>query len=286
MHEIKNYKENYMKDKCVVLITGASSGFGKEVAKDLIKDGYIVYATARRVELMQDLKEMGGKVLKLDVTNTENVDMVVSTIIEEQGQIDVLFNNAGFGVYGSIENVPLEEIEYQFNVNVFGVARMLQAVLPHMREKKSGKIINTASLVSHLSTPIIGWYAATKHALKGMSDALRLELSPIGIDVVLIDPGAVNTGFEEVAMSNLDKINHAPEYGQAVESVKKYVRTMYKKAPGPQSTVRDVDKAVKAKKPSIRYKTTFDSKLFYAVKKIAPDCLVDAIISNQLKLKG
>jgi short-subunit dehydrogenase len=273
-----------MKDKKVVLITGASSGFGKEVARDLIKDGYIVYATARRVELMTDLQELGGKVLRLDVTDTKNVEDVVAQVIEEQGQIDVLFNNAGFGVYGSVENVPLEEIQYQFDVNVFGVARMLQAVLPHMREQKSGKIINTASLVSHLSTPIIGWYAATKHALKGVTDALRLEVVGIGIDVVLIDPGAVNTGFEEVAMKALDQIEHAPEYIQTVENVKAYIRGAYKKAPGPQSTVNAVVKAIKAKKPALRYKTTFDSKLFYSVKKLVSDKMVDRVISNELKL--
>lgn len=271
--------------KKVILITGASSGFGKDVAHELIKQGHVVYATARRVGLMKDLEALGGKVFKLDVTQQGDIDKVVSTLLDTEGRIDVLFNNAGFGAYGAIEAVSDEQIKYQFDVNLFGVSRMLKAVLPTMRKQKSGTIVNTASLVSHLSTPIIGWYAATKHALKAVSDSLRLEVAHLGINVVLIDPGAVKTGFEDVSVKALEQINHPDDYKSLVSIVKKYISKTYAQAPGPQSTTDCIVKAINSNNPSLRYKTTLDSKLLGFIKKVTPDVLVDKIISSQLKIK-
>lgn len=155
---------------------------------------------------MRDLQDKGAHVLHLEVTDTKEVNKVVEQLITEQGRIDVLVNNAGFGQYGVVEAVSEEQVKYQFDVNVFGMHRLQQAVLPHMRKARAGKIINLASIVSHVSAPILGWYASTKHAIKGMTEALRMEVRDLGIQVVEIEPGAVRTSFEEVAFGTMDDV--------------------------------------------------------------------------------
>ena len=172
--------------KKVVLITGASSGIGKVTAEKLLEKGYVVYATARRLKKMLDLESKGANILKMDVTSDGDVNSVVDKIIQEQGRIDVLLNNAGYGSYSTVENIPMEELKYQFEVNVFGQGRLIKAVLPYMRSQKSGRIINMSSMVGIVSTPLLGWYAASKHATEAMSDALRLELKGTGIDNKLL----------------------------------------------------------------------------------------------------
>lgn len=182
----------------VILITGASSGMGKDTALDLIKKGFIVYCAARRVKEMDDLKLAGGHVLQLDISKDEDIMRCVDQIIEEQGRIDVLWNNAGYGLYGSVEETSLDDAKYQFEVNVFGLARLTQLVTPFMREAKSGTIINTSSIGGKIYAPMGAWYHASKHAIEGFSDCLRLELEPKGINVVIIEPGAIKTEFPEV----------------------------------------------------------------------------------------
>ena len=179
----------------VILITGASSGMGKDAAMHLINQGHIVYGAARRVSNMADIVEKGGHALELDVTNPEQVKSVADKIIEEQGRIDVLVNNAGYAVYGAVEDVSAEDAKRQFDVNLFGLAEMTKAVLPYMRKSKSGKIINISSMGGKMYTPLGAWYHATKHALEGWSDCLRLELKQFGIDVVVIEPGGIATEF-------------------------------------------------------------------------------------------
>lgn len=182
----------------VIFITGASSGMGKDTAMDLIKQGYIVYCAARRVEEMNDLKLAGGYVLQLDISNEQDIARCVNQIIDEQGRIDVLWNNAGYGLYGSVEETSLDDARYQFEVNVFGLARLTQLVTPFMREDRSGTIINTSSIGGKIYAPMGAWYHASKHAIEGFSDCLRLELEPKGINVVVLEPGAIKTEFPEV----------------------------------------------------------------------------------------
>jgi NADP-dependent 3-hydroxy acid dehydrogenase YdfG len=272
--------ENIMK---IVLITGASSGFGKMVAEKLLDDGYTVYAAARSVDKMKDLEQKGAHVLRMDVTDTESVEAGVSQLIEEQGRIDVLFNNAGYGSYGTIECVPLEEIQRQYDVNVFGMARLIKAVLPHMRKRRSGLVINTASIVGHVSLAILGWYASTKHAIEGMSDALRMEVKHLGIDVVIIEPGAVKTEFDKVAFGTLDKVEHPADYQALVKAFRKYSENMYGKCPGPKSTADAVVKAIKAKSPKTRYATTTDAKFLPKLKRLLSDRMFDKAILSKLK---
>jgi NADP-dependent 3-hydroxy acid dehydrogenase YdfG len=266
-----------------VLITGASSGFGKQVALRLLDEGYIVYGTARRVEKMRDIGERGGHVLEMDVTDTAAVNAGVNRIITEQGRIDVLFNNAGYGSYGIIECVPLDEIKYQYDVNVFGMARMIQAVLPHMRAQRSGRIINTASVVGHVSMAVLGWYASTKYAVEALTDALRMEVKRLGIDVVLIEPGAVKTGFDDVAFAALAKTDCPDDYRALVSAFKRFGQAMYAKCPGPESTVKAVLKAIKARRPKIRYATTTDAWILPKVRRLLGARLFDWAILRRLR---
>ena len=261
----------------VVLITGASDGFGHLTAEKLLAKGHIVYATARRTDRMRDLEEKGAHVLHLDVTDTGEVNKVVEQLIAEQDRIDVLINNAGFGQYGVVEAVSEDQLKYQFDVNVFGMHRLQQAVLPHMRKAGSGKIINLASIVSHVSAPILGWYASTKHAIKGMTEALRMEVRDLGIDVVEIEPGAVRTGFEEVAFATLDKVQAPSDYDTVVRGMSNASRNMYKSAPGPESTANAIVTAIEASRPRAVYKTTMDSHILPRIKRLIGDHLYGAM---------
>lgn len=182
----------------VVLITGASSGMGKETAKVLAKQGLKVYAGARRLEKMNNLKKLGIVPIAMDVTKTEDNKKAVDTIMKREGRIDVLINNAGFGLYGAVEDIPMEDGRYQFDVNFFGLVELTRLVLPYMRNQKSGRIVNISSMGGRIFTPFGAWYHATKHAVEGFSDCLRLETKPFGIDVVVVEPGMIKTDFGNV----------------------------------------------------------------------------------------
>ena len=203
----------------VVLITGASAGLGREAAILLGKQGHTVYAGARRVERMADLAAHGVTAMEMDVTKSDDNEQVVSRIIGTEGRIDVLINNAGFGLYGPVEEIPIDEARYQFEVNLFGLAQLTQLVLPHMRAQGSGRIVNVSSMVGKVFTPMGAWYIATKHALEGWSDCLRLEVAPFGIGVVLIEPGAIETEFGDVMVSQLQKIAGDSPYHSEVETL-------------------------------------------------------------------
>jgi NAD(P)-dependent dehydrogenase (short-subunit alcohol dehydrogenase family) len=172
-------------NKKVALVTGASSGMGKAFAKALLTEGMTVYAAARRVEQMADLAEQGAVPLKMDVTREDDLRGAVTRIEQDHGGVDVLINNAGFGMYGAMEDISLGDARYQFEVNLFGMARLTQLTLRSMREKRAGTIINISSMGGKMYTPLGSWYHATKHAVEGWSDCLRLELKPFGIDLVL-----------------------------------------------------------------------------------------------------
>ncbi len=274
---------NYMKPKKVILITGASSGIGRDVAKKLLAENHIIYAAARRTHLMDDLKALGAHIIKLDVTNTDSVNEAVTFIIKNEGTIDVLINNAGFATLGAIEDASLESIEYQFNVNIFGIARMLKSVLPHMRKARKGLVINIGSVAGYISPPIMGWYASTKHALKGITDSLRVEVSPLGIDVVLIEPGAIKTGFKDVSEEYLEKDAPSDDYNAMVEGFKRVLNKTYSKAPGTNTTVKAIVDCIHAKNPKIRYRTTTEAKILPILKSLICDRTFDKIFIRQIK---
>lgn len=232
---------------------------------------------------MNALKYIGAHLLHMDVTNTDSVKRGVSRLIKDQGRIDVLVNNAGYGSYGTIEDIPIEEIENQFNVNVLGCARLQQAVLPYMRAAHSGRIINVASVVSFVSTPVLGWYAATKHAIKGMSDALRMEVSSLGIDVVMIEPGALRTEFDKVAFAALDDVEISGDYTEIVANFVKYSNNMYARCEGPSKTAESIVKAIEARRPKSQYRTTIDAKALIAIKAVLGDRIFDYAVGRTLK---
>jgi len=201
------------------LVTGASSGMGKEIAKRLLRDGYRVYVAARQVDKMRDLEALGAQPLKMDITVESEVEAAVARIIAERGGVDVLVNNAGFGLYGPMEEIGMDEARYQFEVNVFGPARLTQLLLPAMRAKGAGRIVVISSMGGKIYTPLGSWYHATKHALEGWSDCLRLELAPHGIDVIVIEPGIIETGFGDVVAQGLVKRSGTGPYAKLTNAV-------------------------------------------------------------------
>lgn len=205
--------------KKVIVITGASSGMGKAAAIRLIKEGHIVYGLARRVENMAEIEVLGGRALQLDVTNQVQLKEVVGKIIHEQGKIDVLWNNAGYSVMGAVEDVSLEDARQQFEVNLFGVAAMTKAVLPYMREQGFGTIIVTSSVGGKIFTPLSAWYHASKHAIEGWADCLRMELKAFNINVVVLQPGGVATEFSEVLMKPLMERSRNSAYKDFSEKI-------------------------------------------------------------------
>src|SRR5215210_9103357 len=204
----------------VALVTGASSGIGESTALELHKAGYTVYAAARRVQRMEGLAAQGVRVLEMDVTNDESMIDGVKRIIAEAGRIDVLVNNAGYGSYGAVEDVPLDEARRQFEVNVFGLARLVQLLVPHMREQRSGRIINMSSIGGKFYEPLGAWYHATKFAVEGFSDSLRLELAPFGIHVVIVEPGPIVTEWNTLARDSLVETSRGGAYEERAHRVR------------------------------------------------------------------
>jgi len=203
----------------VVLITGASSGMGKSTANILKNQGYIVYGAARRMEEMQDLKSQGIHIVPLDLTKDDSIVLCVNTIIDKEGRIDILINNAGYGSYGTVEDVSIAEAKRQFEVNIFGLARITQLILPKMREHNYGRIVNISSMGGKVYLPLDAWYFATKHALEGWSDCLRLEVKPFGIDVVIVEPGGIKTPWGLIAAESLRETSGKGAYATFANSV-------------------------------------------------------------------
>jgi NAD(P)-dependent dehydrogenase (short-subunit alcohol dehydrogenase family) len=264
-----------------VLITGASSGIGKETARTLIKEGYTVYCAARRVEKMKDLEEIGAHLLEMDVTDEASMTSGVQSILDEEGSIDILINNAGYGSYGAIEDVPIDEARRQFEVNIFGLARLTQLVLPKMRENRYGKIVNISSMGGKIYTQFGGWYHATKHALEGLSDCLRLETEPFGIDVIIIEPGGITTPWGGIAADNLKKTSGNGAYAEAANKAADGLTERYTSEQlSPPSLIADtILKAITARRPKTRYAVGFGARPSIFLRWLLSDRMFDRIIS-------
>ncbi|MBR9859370.1 oxidoreductase [bacterium] len=270
--------------KQVILITGASSGMGKHAACELIKAGHIVYGAARRINKMQDLLESGGHAIEMDITKPEEVQLAVAKVISEQGSIDVLINNAGYAVYGAVEDVPIKEARRQFDVNIFGLAHITQEVLPYMREAKKGKIINISSMGGRMYTPLGAWYHATKHALEGWSDCLRVELEQFGIDVVVIQPGIIKTEFDDVMLEPMMQRSGSGPYADLARAVKKGSEKTYsdKNSSPPEVITKCIIDAVNADQPKTRYAAGKMAKLTIYARKFLPDRVFDKFLKSQM----
>ncbi|WP_423128451.1 oxidoreductase [Gaoshiqia sp. Z1-71] len=267
----------------VVFVTGASSGIGRETARLLVQQGYIVYGASRRMEKMQDLKEAGVHLLEMDVTNEASVSEGIRGIMDAEHRIDILINNAGYGSYGAVEDVPMSEAKYQFDVNLFGPAHLIQLVLPQMRERKAGRIINISSMGGKFGEPHGAWYHATKYALEGFSDCLRMELKQFGIDVVIIQPGAIKTEWDVVAGENLANVSGHTAYKDSASKHIRLLARVYRRGSEPVVVARVIVKAIRSKKPKTRYTAGTGAKLILFLRKILSDKLFDRIMLGQLR---
>jgi short-subunit dehydrogenase len=265
------------------LITGASAGIGKETAKLLLKNRFVVYGAARRTDKMQDLKELGAKVIQMDVSDDDSMVRGLDEIIRNEGHIDILINNAGFGSYGTIEDVPLVDAKYQFDVNVFGLARLTQLVLPHMRKQHYGKIVNITSIGGKVATPLGGWYHASKFAVEGLSDSLRMEVKPFGIDVIVIEPGGIKSEWAGIAVENLNKVSGNSVYKDLIRQMTGALKNMEPKNSEPSVIAEVILKAITVKKPKTRYHAGSMSGMVLTMRKILPDKLFYKVLMSQLK---
>jgi NAD(P)-dependent dehydrogenase (short-subunit alcohol dehydrogenase family) len=240
----------------VAIVTGASSGIGEATARWLQNIGHTVYAAARRVERMEPLAELGVRPVRVDLTDDASMVALVDRVIAETGLVDVLVNNAGYGSYGAIEDVPLSEARRQFDVNLFGLARLTQLVLPHMRSQRSGHIINISSIYGRMSAPLGGWYHSTKFAVEGLSDSLRMELASFGIRVVVIEPGPIRTEWSTIAADNLVATSAGGAYANQAATVAKVLGSSAENpslGSSPDVIARAVAKAVTSRRPRTRY---------------------------------
>lgn len=270
----------------VALVTGASSGIGLDTALRLCEKGFKVYGAARRVELIKPLEEKGGEAVFLDITKEDSVRECVSSILEKEGRIDLLVNNAGFGLGGAVEDVPLEEVRRQFEVNLFGLAEITKQVLPTMRNQGSGRIVNISSMAGRFSSPFLGWYHATKYSVEAFSDALRLEVKPFGIKVSIIEPGLIKTDWGVIAAKNIRKYSESSAYKNDADSVAGFYERNYSKDSGisePSVISKAIVKAATRKNPKIRYSVGRYSKLFIWLKKHIPERFYDFALLKVLK---
>jgi NAD(P)-dependent dehydrogenase (short-subunit alcohol dehydrogenase family) len=274
--------------KSVALVTGASSGIGRATALRLAALGFTVHAAARRLERMSDLVDYGIHVESLDVTDDGSMVTVVDKIVSEHGRIDILVNNAGYGSYGAVEDVPIAEARRQFDVNVFGLARLTQLVLPHMRAQRDGYIVNISSMGGKIWEPLGGWYHAAKFAVEGLSDCLRAEVAEFGIKVVVVEPGSITSEWATISANNLEAISaDTPYRGQA----KLIARGLRKSdtsflASEPEVVAEAIGKAVQRTKPRTRYPVGGGARTFLFAHRVLTDRGFDRFIRLAYRTAG
>ncbi|GGQ54033.1 oxidoreductase [Streptomyces asoensis] len=270
------------------LVTGASSGIGEATALELHRLGYTVYGAARRTDRLRELAGHGIRPLAMDVTDDASMRAGIEKITAETGRLDVLVNNAGYGSYGALEDVPLDEARHQFEVNVFGAIRLAQLALPHMRAQRSGTVVNITSMGGKIHTPLGGWYHGTKFALEALSDCLRLEARPFGVDVVVIEPGGIATEWGGIAADTLEKSSAGGAYAAQATAVASALRSEANaKRNSPPSVIAEaIGKAVTARRPKTRYATGFGARPLIALRRVLPDRAFDMVISRAVGLPG
>lgn len=270
--------------KKVILITGASSGMGESAARLLLKKGHQVYGAARRMDHMKDLEKAGATILPLDLTRDESIVSCIEEIVKREGRIDVLINNAGYGSYGAVEDVPIEVARRQFEVNLFGLARITQLVLPEMRKNSSGRIVNISSMGGKMYTPLGAWYHATKHALEGWSDCLRLELKESGIDVVIVEPGVIKTPWVDVSVQNLLETSGNGAYSRMANKVAQNLTELYSSNSATDADVlgRVIARAATVDNPKTRYVKGHLARMAMTARKWLGDRIYDRLMIYQM----
>ena len=270
----------------VALVTGASSGIGEATARRLHELGFLVYAGARRVGRMSGLAEAGIRVLPLDVTDDASMTATVDQITAEAGRIDVLVNNAGYGSYGAVEDVPIDEGRRQLEVNLFGLARLTQLVVPQMRERRSGTIINISSIGGRFGEPLGAWYHASKFAVEGFSDSLRLELHPFGVDVVIVEPGAIVTEWGGIALDQGAAYSQDSAYRGHVEAMRKLYSQADRFGASPEVVAKAIGRAATARRPKVRYAVPGNAAVLMLLVRLLPDRVKDLPSRQQLRGVG
>ena len=262
------------------LVTGASSGIGEATALQLAELGYTVYAAARRVERMSDLADRGIRTRSVDVTDDPSMLALVEMIIADTGRIDVLVNNAGYGSYGALEDMPIEEARRQFEVNVFGLARLTQLVLPQMRAQRDGYLVNVSSMGGRIWEPLGSWYHASKFAVEGLSDSLRVEVAEFGIKVVIIEPGSIRSEWSAIAADQLEATSANTPYARQAKVVGAVLRRVDRSqmASGPEVVAEVIAKAVQSAKPRTRYVVGGGARSILLAERILPDRGFDRFI--------
>lgn len=271
----------------VILITGASSGIGYDAAQALARRGHRVYAAARRLANMEPLRAFGVTPLRMDVTDEDSLQEGVRTVLEAEGRIDVLINNAGYGFFGAVENVPLEEARRQLEVNVFGLARLCQLVLPVMRHQGSGRIINTSSVAGKAVLYYGGWYHVSKFSVEALSDALRMEMKPFGIDVVLIEPGGIRTDWGHIAGDHLAASSEGTVYAQTGTCEAENLHKAYSSPflSHPSVVTRAILRAVESRRPRVRYRPGRGASLIVGSHALLPARWWDALMRQMGRIR-
>ncbi len=272
-----------MTDKKTILITGAAHGIGRASALQLMKDGHIVYGGDVDFEGMADLETEGMNRLAMDVTDAQAVTAGVEKMVAEQGSIDGLFANAGYTCMGMIECAPIEEAQRNFDVNVFGVARVVRAVLPHMRAAGKGHIVITSSVVGLVPAPGMAWYPATKHALEAFSAALRMEVKRFGIKVAIINPGFIRTGLLNASLHTLDiaeRSEHASVYAEDMRNFRTNFTNGFNGGAAPETISEAVSRAFSSDNPRKHYRPNLDSVAGMLTAKLAPASVEDAFLTK------
>ncbi|MBB6350483.1 oxidoreductase [Nonomuraea muscovyensis] len=263
----------------VCLVTGASSGIGRATALELREAGHIVYGAARRVRRMDELRQAGGHAVAMDVTSEDDVGRVVRAVLDQQHRIDALINNAGIGLHGALEDVPLDRARHLFEVNVFGPARLTQLVLPHMRERRSGTIVNVSSIAGEIALPLVGWYHSSKHALEAYSDSLRQECGPFGVDVALIQPGIIRTEFEREMPRELRAVSGRGPYRELAEAMANRAESAAR-ASDPVVVAKTIRGLLESPRPRTRYPVGRLARTILTLNRLLPDRAFDAMVTK------
>ncbi|MEE3213026.1 MAG: SDR family oxidoreductase [Thermoproteota archaeon] len=271
----------------VALVTGCSSGIGLETAISLAREGHFTYATMRNMKKSEDLdkivndEDLPIKILELDVDDEESVDNTIAKIMEEKGRIDTLVNNAGWGMWGTVEDVSIDEFKQQFETNFFSIIRMIQKIAPIMRKQKSGNIVNVSSVAGRIGFPVSPAYISSKFALEGLSECLRFELGPFGINVIIIEPGVIKTNFFD-SMKMAKKSNSDSVYNEITSKVVSGVKMMAEMGTESKEVANTIIKSINAENPLPRYIVGNDAMMFLEAKKMKTDIEFENYIKKEL----
>ena len=271
----------------VALVTGCSSGIGLETAVALAREGHFTFATMRNLKKVEALEKIVKdenlpiSILELDVDNKESMDNAIEKIIEQKGRIDTLVNNAGWGMWCTVEDVSIEEFKEQFETNFFSIVRMIQKIAPIMRKQKSGSIVNVSSVAGRIGFPVSPAYISSKFALEGLSECLRFELSPFGINVITIEPGVIKTNFFD-SMKMAKRSDSNSVYNDITSKVISGVKMMAEMGTDPKEVANAILKSINDKNPLPRYIVGNDAMMFLEAKKMKTDIEFENYIKKEL----